>query len=114
MGKSCSNHIEAEVSKHLQLIKPGFELPWRVTTIDLTGQKKSSNPRVGNSSASKKPRRGKKRRMIMRAHFEAKEAEAMAARQALADKEIAWKANRTRKNRNKKLRRKEKDKLNGS
>ena len=49
--------------------------------------------------------------MIMRARFVAKKAEVLAARQALADKEVAWKEKRARKNREKKVKRREKDKL---
>lgn len=49
--------------------------------------------------------------MIVRAKFVAKEVEVLAARQALADKEVAWKEKRARANRKNKLKKKEKDRL---
>lgn len=87
-------------------------MSWRVTTVDVTGTAISAaNPRMGDEIASKKKRSGKKRRMLIRAKFLVKELEIMAARQALADKERAWKENRARKNRKNKLKRRAKDRL---
>lgn len=95
-----------------KISQPGSQVSWRVTTIDFTGTTKSSaTPRIGDITATKKKRSGKKRRILIRAKYLAKELEALAARQALADKEIAWKENRARKNRKNKLKRKARDRL---
>lgn len=66
---------------------------------------------MGDGTASNRKRSGKKRRMLIRDKFLAKELEVLAARQALADKEFAWKENRARKNRKNKLRKRAKDRL---
>lgn len=68
-------------------------------------------PHPEDGIASKKKRSGKKRRMAIRAKFLAKKSKVLAARQALADRESAWKENRARKNRKNKLKRRAKDKL---
>lgn len=78
-------------------IKPGFEMPWRVTILKSTGCIMATA--ISNTSqtiTAKKKRIGKKRRIAIR-------------KQKAAERE-----KRTRKNRDKKVKKRQKDKLKRS
>ncbi|KAL2044751.1 hypothetical protein N7G274_002526 [Stereocaulon virgatum] len=91
---------------------PGFELPWRVTSLDST--RRFTTPCSENLSfgiTAKRKRSGKKRRISTRIKSTLRSAMESAARQVQAEKEAVYRDKRTRKNREKKLKRRQKDKL---
>ena len=75
-------------------IKPGFEMPWRVTILKATGRiMATSSFDTSQTMIGKKKRIGKKRRIAIRKH------------------KAAEREKRTKKNRDKKVKKRQKEKL---
>ncbi|KAL8676225.1 MAG: hypothetical protein Q9186_007239 [Xanthomendoza sp. 1 TL-2023] len=99
-----------DVQKESQAKWPGFELPWRVTTITLHSSKQTVAPSriTGALESGKRKRVGKKRRIILRTKLQALKERQEAARLAEVEKEALATEKRSRRNREKKLKRREK------
>ena len=80
----------------ITFIKPGLEMPWRVTILKSTRSMATSSFEISQTSTGKRRRIGKKRRIAIR-------------KQKAAERE-----KRTRKNREKKVKKRQKDKLKES
>ncbi|KAL8800095.1 MAG: hypothetical protein Q9182_005407 [Xanthomendoza sp. 2 TL-2023] len=99
-----------DVQKESQAKWPGYELPWRLTTITFHSTKQAvAAPRIaGTTEPGTRKRVGKKRRIILRTRLQALKERQEIARLAEAEKEALATEKRSRKNREKKLKRREK------
>ncbi|KAL8812239.1 MAG: hypothetical protein Q9200_001180 [Gallowayella weberi] len=99
-----------DVQKESQAKWPGFELPWRLTTIadHSTKQAVAASRITGTTEPGKRKRIGKKRRIILRTRLQALKERQKAARLAEAENEALATEKRSRRNREKKLKRREK------
>ncbi|OTB19021.1 hypothetical protein K445DRAFT_314878 [Daldinia sp. EC12] len=94
----------------------GLEKPWKVTTITITTNKKTTTPGSSVSEnitacvEKKKKRPGKKRRIILRTREKVKKEREEAAKRQLVEKEEHLKDKKKRLNRQKKLKRRAKEK----
>ncbi|KAL7797563.1 hypothetical protein V8C37DRAFT_369927 [Trichoderma ceciliae] len=92
----------------------GLELPWRVTTINVTRKarpgEEESPTHIGDGQQARRKRPGKKRRVAMRTQARAKAQAEETAKQKMADKEEQLKDKKKRLNRLKKLRKRAKKK----
>ena len=92
MGMLVFLHIQRRL---LTILKPGFELPWRVTILKST--RSTTTPLsedVSQDITAKRKRSGKKRRIAVRKKFALKSAMESAARQSQAEKEAAFRDQR--------------------
>ncbi|KAI4200451.1 MAG: hypothetical protein LQ350_003899 [Teloschistes chrysophthalmus] len=98
------------VVKQSQSIQPGYELPWRVTTIKVNSRKRvleaATQPESGDSG--KRKRMGKKRRIAIRVKLQAHRKKEESTKRMKAEKEVLERERRSRRNREKKIKRREK------
>lgn len=92
------------------LLQPGWELPWRVTTIKVHSRKRvpeaATQSEPGDSG--KRKRMGKKRRIAIRVKLQAHKKQEESAKRTEAEKEVLEREKRNRRNREKKIKRREK------
>ncbi|KAL9029432.1 MAG: hypothetical protein Q9196_002326 [Gyalolechia fulgens] len=103
--------IEGErVLEEARVKWPGFELPWRVTTVTtkLSKRPKGATVIAQAEATGNRKRSGKKRRIAMRIRTQAQRGKEEKLRQAEACKEELEKEKRNRRNREKKVKRREK------
>ncbi|KAI4168471.1 MAG: hypothetical protein LQ343_006358 [Gyalolechia ehrenbergii] len=103
--------IEGEdILKEARVKWPGFELPWRVTTLTTDRSKRSTGVTAIAPAevTGKRKRSGKKRRIAIRIRTQAQRGKEEALREEEAYKEQFEKERRNRRNREKKVKKREK------
>ncbi|KAL9580135.1 MAG: hypothetical protein Q9212_004670 [Teloschistes hypoglaucus] len=99
-----------DIVKQSQLKWPGWELPWRVTTIKVNSRKRvpeaATQPEPGDSG--KRKRMGKKRRIAIRVKLQTHKKKEESTKRTEVEKEVLEREKRSRRNREKKIKRREK------